>query len=981
LVKQPDFLKNYQANGNKLSAPYEAIISSRAATIVARFTRECLKQREASGTPDTNMQEFDNLPCLPDVMVVHSSSEAASENDIDSGEEAAARPSPVRIPRPRNYSSSPATSFSTDQDIRDTASKEAGPSTSRGIQVTQAAQDHGVLVLNYDLSQQIRSQHVPKVRNPQASYNFSDGVTRPYLSVDERERRARKLRNLYHHSNQPVTLGTDHFDFIREEVEQLCVAMKPAFVTYQLYSPIEPIRQLSTFMAGKSKSEVTRFSTLIHAKVNSPGAELGCKLLHHRGADAIANFLSDAADGKLINPKASATRASMSTYALARYLRGREMSGIAPLAAQRGRSPLKIQALSCLEDSLARQSEWTDCCGDISTITWTSNYGFICGATAHSDHYNMQYNKPGNLTVGSLPRNELKAVPGHRIPRPLVAMAENRENASHAMRETQDPWLYTSVVSTSFSETNGLAFTASFDKTVKVWEAAVDGSSMHLLGIWQHDNKVNFVVTSQKHDRVATAADVMDNAIRVYKVDSNNISHSPYETYTGERAKEQAGELARLEKWAYFPATIAWGISDSTRYLLLAGYSPRSITNDDLDIPEEKRNTGELCLWDVEDYGRRIPVPSARSQNVFEVLWHPSQPCFIAATSPGGMYDSATRTQIRIFAQSPEADSHFIQTKTLDCSAFDINELTIMPNSLISSFVTASCTDGNTYVYDTAQGDKAIHILNHGESLDNPSPDVSREIGDQGVKFASWGQSSDRFYTGSTDGKVKAWDVRASANKAFVRNVLEVSGGISAGSFSKDFSKLLVGDATGKVHLLSYDDSDLVPEAELTGFSNPNVGVGVTAAIKRPIPIIQFNEPVDTEEETGLELARKFLEDAELVPHFDARVGVVQGPNYAQSRFRYLEAHEGSDAALPLKPEELAKQQFVVLKPKENLRLDCLVDIKSSSPRRHAQNVLENEELERAFVELEQVGVELEWDYSFKKEQTPRFSKLFGERS
>jgi hypothetical protein len=36
------------------------------------------------------------------------------------------------------------------------------------------------------------------------------------------------------------------------------------------------------------------------------------------------------------------------------------------------------------------------------------------------------------------------------------------------------------------------------------------------------------------------------------------------------------------------------------------------------------------------------------------------------------------------------------------------------PNSSIQCYVTASCTDGNTYVWDTAQGDRPIHTLGHG---------------------------------------------------------------------------------------------------------------------------------------------------------------------------------------------------------------------------------------------------------------------------
>lgn len=31
------------------------------------------------------------------------------------------------------------------------------------------------------------------------------------------------------------------------------------------------------------------------------------------------------------------------------------------------------------------------------------------------------------------------------------------------------------------------------------------------------------------------------------------------------------------------------------------GYSPRSVTGHDVDNPEDKRNTGELCIWNVDD--------------------------------------------------------------------------------------------------------------------------------------------------------------------------------------------------------------------------------------------------------------------------------------------------------------------------------------------------------------------------------------------
>jgi hypothetical protein len=55
---------------------------------------------------------------------------------------------------------------------------------------------------------------------------------------------------------------------------------------------------------------------------------------------------------------------------------------------------------------------------------------------------------------------------------------------------------------------------------------------------------------------------------------------------------------------AYFPATIQWSKAPSVSHLLLVGYSPRSVTGHNVDIPEDKRNTGELCIWDVDDMSK-----------------------------------------------------------------------------------------------------------------------------------------------------------------------------------------------------------------------------------------------------------------------------------------------------------------------------------------------------------------------------------------
>ena len=337
----------------------------------------------------------------------------------------------------------------------------------------------------------------------------------------------------------------------------------------------------------------------------------------------------------------------------------------------------------CREDDLELRTEWTNCAGDISTIVWVNNDKFICGTTEHSDAHNQQYNKPGNLVLGSCVEGTLRALPHHRIPRPVV---DKGENSTVEMRESQDPWLYTSVVSSDYDVVHDRAYTSGFDRTVKIWRVGTDKATatdtgMKLLGEWNHAGNVNFVVAS-KHasGMVATAADVPADAVRIYNVNDSAISQSSFRSLSCSRVQDEFGNTVSTEKWAYFPATMKWGCHEQVSHLLLVGYSPRSRTNDDADIPEERRNTGELCLWDGVT-GERWKITSATTQNIFEVLWHPTQPSFIAATSPATEVDDRVRTQIRVFRASNNEEfggKAFSQIQGLDCSAVDINELTIM---------------------------------------------------------------------------------------------------------------------------------------------------------------------------------------------------------------------------------------------------------------------------------------------------------------
>jgi hypothetical protein len=360
-------------------------------------------------------------------------------------------------------------------------------------------------------------------------------------------------------------------------------------------------------------------------------------------------------------------------------LLAREISGQRGFGTMRTYQQFNNEFRKSREDSLDKRAEWTGCAGDIMTIVWVSNDGFICGTTEHSDSHNQQYNKPGNLVLGSCSSMTLSAYPEHRIVRPVV---EKGENSTEAMVQSQDPWLYSSVVASDYDDVHDRAFTCSFDRTVKIWKVDKSGASMRVLGEWQHDGNVNFVAAS-KHESgmVATAADVATQAIRIYNISESDISGSPFRGYSCSRVTDDRGNTVSTERWAYYPATMQWGLADGVKHLLLVGYSPRSRTGDDSDIPLDRRDSGELLLWDGIT-GERWNVTSARTQNVFEVLWHPTQESFIAATSPLIQdLESRVRTQIRIFRLADKDEfgtKAFSPIMALDCTAVDINELTIM---------------------------------------------------------------------------------------------------------------------------------------------------------------------------------------------------------------------------------------------------------------------------------------------------------------
>jgi hypothetical protein len=191
--------------------------------------------------------------------------------------------------------------------------------------------------------------------------------------------------------------------------------------------------------------------------------------------------------------------------------------------------------------------------------------------------------------------------------------------------------------------------------------------------------------------------------------------------------------------------------------------------------------------------------------------------------------------------------------------------------------------------------------LVHGKSVEELVGDRERE--DVGVKFTAWGTTLDRFYTGSSDGVVRVWNVRSLGNP-LVQNLMEAPAPISCGMFSPDKTRLLVGDASGRIFLLTIDDQDIQKSSYQT-FALPG---GRSKTIRRPTPITRHPDPPPPpfdaagrpiEVETDLP-GSSFLRNSQLKLHPDPTIGAVQGPRYIETGLFRAEAHLNGDPTQPL---------------------------------------------------------------------------------
>ncbi|MCJ1232104.1 hypothetical protein MMC14_000053 [Varicellaria rhodocarpa] len=531
-----------------------------------------------------------------------------------------------------------------------------------------------------------------------------------------------------------------------------------------------------------------------------------------------------------------------------------------------------------LDERLTYWREWTGASKDVLVVTWAPNgLNFAIGASTDLDDLNIQYNRRNNLLLGSLDNNTLRELPNHYVDRPLPETFESGDNSLQATFDTVDPELYTTVSSVRFNNHGDRMFTASYDFTVKVWDVAHGKSTC--VSTLQHEGVVDHIALSGNF--LATGQKTIKESIRIYQldkfddIDSINADEGPIATFQSTRA----------QRLTMFPTCLQFGKSPPTTGLLLGGFSEVNI-----DTRASDRE-GDICLWDIETRHSYRITPAA--QSVWDLAWHPKLSIFAAATAPGGRTTLTNRYTTHSVVRTWSPMESLGRIMEFECPAADINLVTFNPRD--DHYLSASCTDASTYVWDCRMPDEVLHQLKHGLPIDEFDPELPIEDQDTGVCMSTWDQDSRVLYTGSSDGIIKAWDIYRSAEDASIREVAKFDSGIMCGSFSPDYTNLLVGLSKGGVQILS--------SSPITHPSDDETDSDLKAAYET-ILHIPAKEP--KKEDSGIATARELLNSGRLVVH--PVYGAGQGPHYEGPYAAHAHPADADPSVTDLLPEIRAMQ-------------------------------------------------------------------------
>lgn len=205
----------------------------------------------------------------------------------------------------------------------------------------------------------------------------------------------------------------------------------------------------------------------------------------------------------------------------------------------------------------------------------------------------------------------------------------------------------------------------------------------------------------------------------------------------------------------------------------------------------------------------------------------------------------------------------------------------------------------------------------------------------------------------------------------------------------------MVGDATGKVHILSRKEDD--PEFDDLDQDSAHSGHTQNRSQlheKGPRTIKHHPEPPppneykDESPETGVEISKELIRQGLISLHKDRAIGAIQGPNYSALGLDCCYAHVDNDPSQPLLPYYEVRQQehrklHVNLESELMSRLPVVAY--GSDLATHLQNLsldIDFEALEYGTrTSLARDKVEVDGDFIFEDELAPRYDIFKRNRS
>jgi hypothetical protein len=315
---------------------------------------------------------------------------------------------------------------------------------------------------------------------------------------------------------------------------------------------------------------------------------------------------------------------------------------------------IRAQAFSTLAPCLT----FHDLSGEVNTVAFhPDGCTFAAGTICFTDRYNVEYNNPGSLVVGSVDKKHIVRIADHwRVQEgPECSPAVTDRSWQTTSRE-----LHYTVASVGFSKA-GTLYSAGRDGKLIAYDP-----DRRKTGEYDDEKgggpPVECMSVARDNNVVAIGRRTAKDSVVVLRHEDMGFTTSTF------GLPREVAELGN--DMIVGPSTLDLGFGQYSN-LLVAGYSAQKKT----DAAEEDASLGrkgQMCLFDITTR----TMLNVRKGSVFATAWSPNySQYFVTACTPTTSKDrsnKAVKSLVRIYSPTQTTERF-----SLDCFANDINELTI----------------------------------------------------------------------------------------------------------------------------------------------------------------------------------------------------------------------------------------------------------------------------------------------------------------